>query len=305
MIQKVLNFLKNTEDYISGEDISRHLKISRAAICKYVHQLKELGYDIVAVPHLGYHLIRTPDRLFPEEILYNLDTKFIGKNIYYFETVTSTMDIANQLILKDTPEGTLVVAESQTEGRGRLGRSWFSPKYKGIYVSLILKPSIFPNQAGLLTFLCAVSVVEAINELTSLDTKIKWPNDIILSQKKLGGILLELSAEMDRIHYAIVGIGINVNNTKKDLITGATSLKEEKAQHIDRVRLLQEILRRIEFNYLEFKNDKGSYLLRRWRMFNDSLNRRIKIISKHQIWEGVAVDVDTDGALLLREDSGI
>lgn len=304
MQEKIIDFLKRKQGYISGEEISDHLKISRQALWKHIQELKDAGYDIVAVPHLGYHLVSLPDRLLPVEISHELGTKFMAKKIHYFQALSSTMDFALQLGMNQAPEGTIVVAESQTKGRGRLGRVWSSPKYKGIYLSLILKPKILPNQASLLTLLSAVSICEAIKEITGLDIKIKWPNDVMLYNKKLGGILTELSAEMDEIHFMVIGIGLNVNNDKKTLVSAAASLREYKKENINRTELLQEILRKIEANYLFFQEKGGRFIIDKWRNYNITLGRRIKVICRKEHIEGQAVDIDIDGGLLVRDDSG-
>jgi BirA family transcriptional regulator, biotin operon repressor / biotin---[acetyl-CoA-carboxylase] ligase len=246
MQNKILDFLKKGHDYASGEEISHRLGVSRQALWKHIQELKDSGYDIVAVPHLGYKLVSSPDRLNPYELARGLDTKFIGRKNLYFDTVSSTNDAAMQLAMKGYPEGTVIIAESQTKGRGRLGRSWFSPKYKGIYLSLLLRPKIMPNQAPLLTLMSAVSICEAVRAITDLACQIKWPNDILLHHKKLAGILTELNAETDLSRFVAIGIGLNVNNDKKALIQGATSLKEQKKAQINRLGLLQEILRKLE-----------------------------------------------------------
>jgi BirA family biotin operon repressor/biotin-[acetyl-CoA-carboxylase] ligase len=305
MQEKILHFLKKKPDYVSGEEIGHHLGLSRQALWKHIQELKEKGYEIIAVPHLGYQLITCPDRLLPREVSYHLNTKVMGKRIYYFEVVSTTMDIAWELGIKGLPEGTLILAEAQTRGRGRLGREWFSPKYKGIYLSLILKPQIPPNQASIFTLLAAVSICEAIKEITVLDAQIKWPNDILIHNKKLGGILTELNAEMDEIHFVIIGIGLNVNNDKKTLISGATSLKSEKKENINRIELLQAILHKIEANYLIFQKKGSPLILEKWRDYNITLGRRVKIFSHRQHIEGEAIDIDSDGGLLLRKDSGL
>ncbi len=305
MQEKILDFLKRREDYVSGDQLSHRLGVSRQALWKHIQELKDTGYDIVAVPHLGYRLISSPDRLFAFEVARNLGTEFIGKKICYFDTLTSTMDMAMQLGLKGAAEGTLILAESQTKGRGRLGRNWFSPKYKGIYLSLIIRPKILPSQASILTLLSAVSVCEAIKELTSLEPQIKWPNDILINNKKLGGILTELNAEMDEIKFMVIGIGLNVNNDKKNLASQATSLKEQMQEHVNRVNFLQEILRRIEKNYLSFRERGAKPIVEKWRQQNITLGRRIKVYSHKEHIEGMGVDIDTDGGLLLRKDSGL
>ncbi len=305
MQNKILDFLKREQEYVSGEEISHHLKISRQALWKHIHQLKEAGYSIVAVPHLGYKLVSCPDRLFACEITPKLHTRFIGKKIYYFEEVGSTMDIATHLGLKGASEGTLVVAETQGKGRGRLGRSWSSPKYKGIYSSLILRPKILPQDAAILTLLTAVSICEAIKEITGLEAKIKWPNDILLANKKLGGILTELTAETDEIRFVVIGMGINVNNNKNNLIPHATSLKEQNGENLNRAELLREILRKIETNYLLLQEKGNQKIIDKWRSHNISLGKRVKVICQRRELEGEALDIDIDGGLLIRKDSGL
>jgi BirA family biotin operon repressor/biotin-[acetyl-CoA-carboxylase] ligase len=305
MEEKILDFLKRKQDYISGDHIAQRLGISRQALWKHIQALKDSGYDIVAVPHLGYQLMSSPDRLFPSEIFRRLNTKFIGKKIYYFDSIPSTMDIAQQLSMKGAPEGALVLAETQTKGRGRLGRSWSSPKYKGIYMSLILRPQIQPGLTPMLTLLSAVSICEAIKEVTGLEMQIKWPNDIVMHSKKLGGILTELNAEMDEVRFVIIGIGLNVNNDKKVLLASAASLKDIKKEEINRIELLQEILRRLETNYLIFQKKGSQPIIEKWRDYNITLGRRIKVFYHRKHIEAEAVDIDSDGGLLLRNDSGL
>lgn len=305
MQDKILGFLKKEQDYLSGEEISDALKISRQALWKHIESLRDSGYDIVAVPHLGYKLLSCPDRLFSSEVSYGLNTKFSGKNIYYFDSLSSTMDMAMQLGIKGASNGTLVLSETQTKGRGRLNRQWVSPKYKGIYLSLILKPKVPPSHSPILTLLSAVSVCEAIKEATGIEAKIKWPNDILINNKKAGGILTELNAETDEVRFVAIGIGLNVNNDKKSLISGATSIKEEKGEKVNRISLLQEILRKIEVNYFELNEKGAGFIADKWRHNNVTLNNRVKVVYHKDEIEGRAIDIDVDGGLLLRKDSGI
>lgn len=305
MENKIIDFLRKKDGYISGEELGHRLGISRQGLWKHIQELKESGYEIEAVPHLGYHLISSPDRLFAQEISRHLGTRFIGKKIYYFDEVSSTMDVAMQLALKGAVEGTVVLSELQTKGRGRFGRNWFSPRYKGIYFSLILKPAISPNQAAVLTLLSAVSICQAIRQITGVEAQIKWPNDILIQQKKVAGILTEIQAEMDEIHCVIVGVGINVNNEKKSLISQATSLKEHIGGVVNRVELLQAIFNALEKNYLHFQEKGSRFIIQQWREYSVTLGRRVKIYSHREHVEGEAIDIDADGALLLRNDAGL
>jgi len=187
MQNKILTLLRKEKGYLSGEEISQHLGISRAAVWKQIEELRNQGYIIEAMPHLGYKLISVPERLLTEEISWELKTKLIGKRIFCFEIVDSTMDLAYELGLKNFPEGTLVCAETQKKGRGRMGRSWVSPRGKGLYSSLILRPDILPQEAPKLTILSAVAVREAIEKFTGLNCLLKWPNDLLINEKKLAG----------------------------------------------------------------------------------------------------------------------
>jgi BirA family biotin operon repressor/biotin-[acetyl-CoA-carboxylase] ligase len=305
MQEKILDFLRDKNEYVSGDSISQKLGISRQALWKHIQDLKDSGYDIVAVPHLGYKLQGSPDRLFDFEVARGLNTRFIGKKIYYFESLPSTMDEAMKLGIDNAPAGTLIIAESQTKGKGRLGRAWFSPKYKGIYFSLILRPKLSPDKAPILTLLAAVASCEAVKEITGLSVQIKWPNDLILNHKKLGGILTELNAEMDEINFIVIGLGLNVNNDKKSLIGGSIGLRDAKKEDTPRVMLLQEILRRLESNYALLEKAGPVPIIQRWREHSITLGRRVKVYSHKEHVEGEAFDIDNDGGLLLRKDSGL
>lgn len=316
MKNKILEFLYKKQDYVSGEDISRRMGISRQALWKYMHELRDLGYDITAVPHLGYRLVSSPDRLFPFEISVGLKTRILAKKIFYYETLPSTMDVAMELGLKGVPEGTIVLTESQTKGKGRLGREWHSPKYKGIYVSLVLRPDILPRETSVLTLVAAVGVCEAIKEVTGVSPQIKWPNDILINNRKLGGILTELNAEMDKVFFAVIGIGINVNNDNRSLCDGAVSLKEHIGERQNRTRILRQVLFSIEENYLSFKRQGSLLIMDKWRLFSSTLGRRVRVVCRKAgvketdragrlFLEGEAVDIDIDGGLLIRLDTGI
>ncbi len=305
MQTQIIEFLKKNEAYISGEEISQSLKISRAAIWKYMQELRQLGYDIVAVPHLGYKLISSPDKLFPHEIQHALGTKVFGKKIIYEDTVSSTMDVAFRLALEKAAEGTVVCAEGQTKGRGRLGRTWTSPKAKGICMSIVLRPKLSPLEVAKLTLLAAVAVSQALKKITGLQPLIKWPNDLLVKGKKIAGILTELSAETDRVKFVIVGIGLNVNSALNSLPPGATSLKEETQEEHSRIKIFQEILREMEQWYLHVAQEGFFSVVQRWKELSVTLNQRVRVSDANGFVEGLAVDLDNDGGLLIRKDSGL
>ena len=304
MKEEILKFIKNKQAYISGEEISKHFNISRAGVWKQIQQLRKDGYDIDAVPHLGYRLKSSPDKLLPQEISFGLNTKIIGRDIHHFDSVDSTMDIAFRLGISGAREGAVVCAEVQKKGRGRMGRAWTSPKSKGICISIILRPKLLPNETAKLTLLSAVAVSEAIRDIIGLLSYIKWPNDILINEKKVGGILTEMDAEMDIVKFAVIGIGINVNTNRSSLPDKATSLKEEKGKPIPRVELLKEILRKIESLYLLLQKEGFSPIIERWRELSSTLGRRVKISYHKEYIEGEAIDVDLDGGLLIRNDTG-
>ena len=305
MQEQIIEFLKESQGYISGEEISKSLNISRAGIWKYIQDIKEQGYDVVAVPHLGYKLVSVPDKLFVHEIQFGLGTQILGKKIIYYETVDSTMDVAFRLGSEGAAEGTVVIAEGQTKGRGRRGRTWLSPKGKGIYFSIILRPELMPNEIARLTLLSAVAVAQAIKKLAAVNVAIKWPNDLLIDDKKVAGILTELSAEADLVKFVVVGIGVNVNSLSGHLPDGATSLRKEAKGPISRLELTKEILREMEGRYLELQTKGFLPIAKAWKDLSMTLNKRVKVVDPSETVEGTAIDIDGDGGLLLRKDSGV
>lgn len=305
MQERIIEFLKGAEGYISGEEISQRLNMSRAAIWKHMQELRTQGYDIAAVPHLGYQLVSSPDKLLAREIQFGLKTKTIGQKIISFETVSSTMDEAFRLGMEGASEGTIVCAETQSKGRGRLGRAWVSPKGKGIYFSLILRPSLPPSQLPQLTLMTAVALAEASSELAGIDARIKWPNDILVNDQKLAGILTELRAEVDEVKFIVIGIGLNVNTAPHQLIEEATSLKAASGKALNRVEVLQAILYSIEKWYTKLLTGKAEEVMEAWKARSATLKSRVRVTDPTGITEGIAIDLDTDGALLIRKDNGV
>jgi BirA family biotin operon repressor/biotin-[acetyl-CoA-carboxylase] ligase len=248
MKDEILRLLKNNKDeFLSGEKIGEKLGVSRAAIWKYINVLKEEGYGIESVPKQGYRIVSVPDVLTYEEIKEYLSTKFVGRNICYFDTISSTNMEAKRIALKN-PEGTVVISEEQAKGKGRLDRNWVSPPKKGIWMSMILKPETEPTKVAKITLLGAAGVNKALEDM-GIYSKIKWPNDIVIDGKKVCGILTEMSCELNMINYVIMGIGINVNMDREDfsenLINKATSLKIEQNKEINRnsTYLLKRIMK--------------------------------------------------------------
>ena len=305
MDEKILNIFRSSNgEFISGEEISEKLKISRAAVWKHIEQLRREGYEISGEPHVGYRLTGRPDKLIPEEISHGLGTKIIGRKIYSYETTDSTMDVAHKLAGSGSLEGTVVFSEGQSKGRGRMGRHWVSPKGKGIYFSPILRPEVSPAEAPKITLMSAVAVALAIRKFTHLGALIKWPNDILINDRKVCGILTEMSAEVNTVTYMVLGIGINVNTAKIDLPKEATSLKAEAGEEISRVELTQEVLRELERQYHIFKEKGFSKIIEEWKGLSHTLGEEVKITCHGRKIEGTAVDLDASGALVVRTDNG-
>ena len=250
-------------------------------------------------------MLAVPDKLFPAEILSGLQTKYIGKKIEYRARTASTMDVAWQLGAEGAPQGTLVVAESQTKGRGRFQRQWSSPAQGGVYLSLLLRPRIPPQEASVLTLLAAVAVCEAVGELLGLSLQIKWPNDIFYGDKKIGGILTELDAEMDEIHFVVVGMGLNVSTSARDLPDHAQSLMQVVGKEVSRLQVVQQLLVAFERWYDLFCRKGSAPVLEAWRTYTTTLGKRIVIQYHNRKSEALALDIDTDGALIIRTDAGL
>jgi len=302
---KILEILKSDPTgYVSGEAICENLGMSRSAIWKHVESLRSLGYTIEAFPHRGYRLVHAPDKLLSEELLYNLKTQCIGKVIHAHPLVSSTNEIAYRYGEKRAPEGTVIVSEGQTQGRGRLGRAWVSPKGKGIYLSVLLYPTLPPQSIPKLTLFAALSVARAIQKVTDLTTKMRWPNDLLLHGKKVAGILTEMSAEQDRVHFVVVGIGINVNTKAELLPPEATSLKMEKGEAVSRVQLTRTLIECFDLLYEDFKQGRNEAPLEECRTLSSVLGTHVTIEQPQGRKAGYALDIDEEGALLLRHDDG-
>ncbi len=304
MQERIIHSLRNSQGYLSGEEISRNLNISRAGIWKHIEDFRRQGYQIDAIPRRGYRIRSSPDKLLPWEIKFHLGTKIIGREIFYKETLGSTMDEALRLGIAGAVAGTLVCAEIQSQGRGRMGRSWVSPPGKGIYASLLLRPKTPLNEVAQLTLVSAVAIAEALCNVSGLDVRIKWPNDILIGGKKVVGVLTELNAEMDRVRFVVVGFGINVNTLAAELPAEATSLKIEAKQDFSRVVVFQEVLRSFE-KWLDIFEKEGFAPIRtRWKELSSTLGQRVKFIEPAGEVVGLAFDLAPDGSLLLRQDSG-
>ena len=241
--------------YVSGTELARQLKVSKVAIWKHIQTLKSDGYSIESRPRKGYHLIAAPDLLLPYEVKQGLKTKFVGREISYYREVDSTQELAKKLATKGSKEGTLVIAETQTAGKGRRNRNWLSPE-GGIYLSIILRPEVSPSRAQIMALLAGLAAANTIRKLYDLKAELKWPNDILVNDRKVGGVLIEIAAEPDLINWLVVGIGLNANTKSaslpRELRTTAVSLEEEYGRKIPRVELVRKLLEEVEQLYLVF-----------------------------------------------------
>ena len=290
---------------VSGEELGKKLGISRTMVCKYIKGLKDDGYEISSAPKKGYVLKSVPKLLYPEEILSGLKTTLFGRNIHYFDEAGSSNDIAKKMA-ETAEEGTIVIVEQQTGGRGRLGRQWASPK-GGIWFSTILKPRIALAAASRLTLTFGLSVAKTLRQ-NGFDAKIKWPNDVLVGGKKVSGILTEVEAEIDTVEYVVIGIGINANMSLKDipedLRENSTTLRDESGKSIDRVEFLQELLFEMEQEYIRFSTRPFNEIMDEIIALSDTIGKEVTVNMPNRIVEGVVVGISKTGALLLKKSDG-
>ncbi|AEV70475.1 biotin--[acetyl-CoA-carboxylase] ligase [Acetivibrio clariflavus] len=314
MKREVLLYLKNNpHEYVSGEQLSTLFGVSRTAIWKVINELKREGYIIESSSKKGYRLSPDSDVLNSFEISEELKTKVLGRNIIYFDQIDSTNNYAKRIALEGCEEGTLIVADCQTSGRGRLGRDWNSANKKGIWMSLVLRPDIPFEEVQMLTLAASVAVVQALYEVAEIKAGIKWPNDIIINGKKVCGILVEMNMEIESINFLVLGIGVNVNQQKEDfseeLSDKATSLKmhlEELGiqKILKRTQLIAAILLKFEAIYDKVKCGDFGYIISEWKKHSVTLGREVSIIYKDRQYRGIAQDITKDGKLIVKCEDG-
>jgi len=306
MYYKILEELKKVESYISGEELGEKLGVSRAAIWKGIQKLKEQGYEIEAVSNKGYHIIQNQDLYNGIEIKEVCNTTKIAKEVYFYEQTDSTNNCIRKLAKEGKKEGVVAVAEIQTAGKGRRGKGWQSPKGTGIWMSMLLTPNITPPEAPVLTLLAGLAVCRAIRQQTGLTAMIKWPNDILISNKKICGILTELYAEMDSVHFVITGIGINVNTEvfPEELQKTATSLKIEKGESISRKNMIKAVIEEFEKIYLQYEKECSFLPFREeYKKYCINIGKELQILSK-QPFIAKGVDITEQGELLVQKQTG-
>ena len=306
---KILSLFRTYSDqYLSGEEISRLLSISRAAVWKQVKVLRELGFDIEAKHSQGYRLLSSPDLLLADSIKDELNCQLIGQSVVSLSETDSTNIQARRLAEDGALEGTVIIADRQSAGRGRLGRRWESPSGVNIYCSILLRPNIPVQQAPQLTFLSAVAVVETLNKVCQLTAQVKWPNDILVNGAKISGLLNEMNAETEQIHFVILGVGINLNMIEKQfpksLNYPATSVFLETGGLVDRLLFIRTFLRCLDQYYAEFLREGFVPIRRRWENLCDIINRQVEVEQGSGSFCGTVVGLDLDGALRVQLNNG-
>jgi len=290
---RILKILRNNESIVSGQALSAELGISRVSIWKHIQKLQELGYDILASAK-GYRLENSPDVPYPWEFP---DWKF---KIVYYPELTSTMDAAKDLARKDCPHFTTVIAGRQINGRGRLKREWLSEK-GGLYFTMVLRPDLPPVLSFKVSFLASLTLARLLHEIFGIDARVKWPNDILVDERKISGMLVELEAESDRIGYINIGVGINVNNDPSLIEPAATSLKNILGREVSKKDILSRYLNAFEQRLQTTAFDR---VIEEWKQYTVTLNRDVRVVTTHEVFEGKAIDVDDAGALVLKCANG-
>ena len=310
---KVLSFFQTHDsEYLSGEDLSDVLKISRVAVWKHIKKIQSLGYKIESKQKLGYRLISETEKLLPWEITKDLKTKTVGKRVYYFEEIDSTQNFAEQIALDEKENGTIVVAEKQTAGKGRLDRKWTSPK-GGIWFSLIIHPKFDVSTSTLVPIAGAVALAKAIKNTLNIDVSVKWPNDITLNGKKVAGMLVDASFQANNIDYLILGIGINFDIDAKKIekrlsksanFYGVNSLRKKDDSTPPKI-LLREFLVQFEKILIQLNKGEKAKIVKEWTKKADKIGKKISINTSDGKISGVAQGIDNDGALKLKTSKGI
>ncbi|HEY3347452.1 MAG TPA: biotin--[acetyl-CoA-carboxylase] ligase [Nitrospirota bacterium] len=298
--------IKHREAYVSGQIIADSLKVSRAAVWKAVEALRAEGYLIDSIKSKGYRLASVPDILGEREVRLGFKARRLGKKIYCLSETDSTNTFASRLAAQGEPDGTVVLSEYQSAGRGRLGRKWISPPGVNIYMSVILRPEIPPDEAPLATLMAAVALAKAVRGLYELDARIKWPNDLLIGGKKAAGILTEMSAEPERVRHIIIGIGIDVNmpagEFPEELRGISTSVKLELGRESNRAELVRRLIAELEGGYADLRAGRRGNITAQWKELSCTLGRMVRINTLRGERYGFAEDITEDGGLVLTQD---
>jgi BirA family biotin operon repressor/biotin-[acetyl-CoA-carboxylase] ligase len=307
---RVLEILEHATGPLSGEAISNEMGMTRSAVWKHINELRMMGYDISSSQKEGYRLTRTSNKLLPYEIHKKLRTQVIGKKMRYIENTPSTIWIGKQLTSEGDVEkmhGMVIIAEEQTGGVGRMGRAWVSPS-GGIWITIVLKPNVPVDHIFMITMAGSIAVARAIRKEFDIGALIKWPNDVFIGNKKVAGLLLELSAEADVVHHCLLSIGIDVNvpisNFSPELQDRITSISAEMGHEVDRASFLARILKEFESRYLLVESGEYDAIIQEWKSISCTLENRVQIRTLKNSFEGDAVDIDEYGALIIRKENG-
>lgn len=303
MKEEILRLLRSADGYISGQELCNRFGVSRTAVWKAINQLKEAGYEIEAQQNKGYRLMAAPDLMTEAEIKSLMHTEWVAREVLYFDTIDSTNTKAQELAEKGYPSGTLVVADKQESGKGRRGRSWVSPSGTGIFMTLMIKPDINPNNASMLTLVAALAVAKAITSVTGEEALIKWPNDIVVNGKKVCGILTEMNAQFDYINHIVVGIGINVHNESfpEEISQMASSLMiEAGGKRFHRAQIIAETMSYFEQYYDTFlKTQDLSALVREYDELLVNRNKSVRVLDPKEPFDGKAMGITPKGELIV------
>lgn len=303
MKEEILRLLRSADGYISGQELCNRFGVSRTAVWKAINQLKEAGYEIEAQQNKGYRLMAAPDLMTEAEIKSLMHTDWVAKEVLYFDKIDSTNTKAQELAEKGYPSGTLVVADKQESGKGRRGRSWVSPSGTGIFMTLMIKPDINPNNASMLTLVAALAVAKAITSVTDEEAMIKWPNDIVVNGKKVCGILTEMNAQFDYINHIVVGIGINVHNESfpEEISQMASSLMiEAGGKRFHRAQIIAETMSYFEQYYDTFlKTQDLSALVREYDKLLVNRNKSVRVLDPKEPFDGKAMGITPKGELIV------
>jgi BirA family biotin operon repressor/biotin-[acetyl-CoA-carboxylase] ligase len=307
-IDKLIHLMvKNATVVVPGPKIAAEVGVTRATVWQYIEKLRALGVEIKGHHSTGYQLQRLPDILAPSLIKPELGDNQIGAHIVHYFRADSTNSVALHLAAKGAAHGTVVLAEEQTAGRGRLGRAWYSEKSSGIYVSVILRPPLAPSAASVLTLMAGVAAHQAISSVTGLPVDIRWPNDLLVNGKKVCGILTEMNAELDRLHAVVLGFGINVNHAAMpaELKSVATSLRIEAGKPCSRAQTLVALLRELERKYALLLDEGGAAIVRRWSSASSfAEGKRVRVLTPTGEFQATTVGLEPSGALGVRRDNG-
>lgn len=298
----ILQALRETNGYVSGQELCERFGVSRTAVWKAINMLKERGYEIESVTNKGYRIVSEPDIMDADELRSIWSAKWMGQEIKYYDSVDSTNVRAKLLAEEGYPSGTLIVANEQTAGKGRRGRNWDSKKDTGIFMTMMLKPDINPSRASMLTLIAALAQAKALRDITGEDVRIKWPNDVVLNGKKIVGILTEMSAQFDYINHIVIGNGINVNTTSfpEELQNMATSLFLETGKKFKRAEIIAKTWEYFEQFYKIFlETEDLSALMKEYNALLVNMHKGVKVLDPKEPFEGKAMGITKNGELIV------